>query len=153
MFVIDHKIKVSLINHKQFCDYLRTLFLCDLTQTFLLLKCYVSECFVINCGKNGSCLSYHFPSMMSLVSCLLFHVSCLMYPVSWILSHASCLQSHISCLTSPVSCILAHASCLKSHFSCLTSHVSCLLAHVYRAVSPADLNDNDLADLAVSSSK
>ena len=47
MFVIDLK-KVSLINHKQLCDQLRTRGLSDLSQTFLLLMCCVPECVVIN---------------------------------------------------------------------------------------------------------
>ena len=37
MFVIDHKEKLSLINHKLVCDKTRTIFLCYLLQTFLLL--------------------------------------------------------------------------------------------------------------------
>ena len=40
-FVIDHKEKVSLTNHQQFCNWLRTLLDCDLSQTFILLKCCV----------------------------------------------------------------------------------------------------------------
>ena len=37
MFVIDHKEKLSLINHKLVCDKTRTIFLCYLLQTLLLL--------------------------------------------------------------------------------------------------------------------
>ena len=141
---------------------------CDLSQKFLLLvlKFFLSECFVVNCWKNGSCLLYHVSSMMSLVSCLLYHVSCIMSPVSCILYHVSCLLSHVSrllskvsCLTSPVSRLLSHVSCLTfpvslllsqvsrflSHVSCscltfpvscLLSHVSCLLSHVFCLKSP-----------------
>ena len=88
--------KVSLINHKQFCDSLRTLFLCDLS-----LMCCVSKCFVADCGKNGSCLLYHISSMKSLWWCLLYHVSCLL--------------SHISSLTSLVSRLLSHVVILFTH--------------------------------------
>ena len=54
----------------------------------------MSECFVVNCGKNGSCLlyEYHVSSKMSCVSCLLYHVSCLLYPVSRLMSHVSLLK-------------------------------------------------------------
>ena len=43
MFVIDHKENVSLN---------RTFFICDLSQTFVLLQCFMLECSVISCGKG-----------------------------------------------------------------------------------------------------
>ena len=39
MFVMDHKEKVSFINRKIVGDKTRTNFLCDVSQTFLLLLC------------------------------------------------------------------------------------------------------------------
>ena len=123
-----------MFNHKQFCDKLRTLFLCDLSQTFLLLKCCVSVCFVVNCRKNGFCI-------MSPVSCILYYVSCLTLPVSSLTSPVSRLLSLVSHLLSHVSCpsapsrLLSHVSCLKSLVSRLLSHVSCLMSPVLRAMS------------------
>ena len=67
------------------CSVIYPWHVCDGSQTFLLLKCCVSECVGVNCGKNGSCLLYHFSSVMSLLSCLLYHVSCIVSPVSCIL--------------------------------------------------------------------
>ena len=66
-----------------------------------------------------SCLYYHISCIMSLLSCLLHHVSCLMSPVPRLLPH-------FSCLTSPVSSLLSHASCFMSSVSRLLSHVLCL---------------------------
>ena len=90
IFVIYHKEKFSLINHK-ICLWLNEdFFPCDLPQTFPSLKCYMSEYFVINCKKK----------IMAPVSCIMSFVSCL-------LSLVSCLMSHISCLTPPVSCLMS----------------------------------------------
>ena len=70
------------------CSLIYPWHVCDLSHTFLLLKCCVSECFVV--------ILYH-------ASCLPPPVSCLTTPVSRLLSPVSRLLSHMSCLTSPVS--------------------------------------------------
>ena len=54
------------------------------------------------------------------------------------------LQSHLSSLTTLVSCLTSPVSSLLFHVSCLTSP---------HAENAADLNDNDLANLAVLRSK
>ena len=84
----------------------------------------MSECFVINCGKNGSCILYHvsyrYTSIMSHLSCLWYHVLCFMSPASCLLSRISCIMSPVSSLTYPVPRLLSPVSHLKSHNSCLT---------------------------------
>ena len=115
-----------------------TLLICDLLQTFLLLKCCVSECFVINCGKvwllyHISCLTPPVSCLTSLVSRLLFHVSCLMSPVSGLLSHVSCLMYPVSRLLSDLSCHMSPVSSLLSHVSCLMSPVSFTTVNWWRS--------------------
>ena len=131
------------------CSFIFHWHVCDRSQTFLLLKCCVSKCFVINFGNYGSCLLYHVSSNLSPVSRLLSHASCLMPPVSCLLStvsrllsHISCLLSHVCCfkspvssLMSPVSCLLSNISYLKSPDPRLLSHISCLTCPVSRLLS------------------
>ena len=95
----------------------------------------MSEFFVVNCGKNGSCLLYHVTHVSSLMS--LYQVFCIMSPVSRLtssvtslLSKVSRLLSHVSCLTSPVSRFLSHVS-----LSCPTFPVSLLLFYCMSPVS------------------
>ena len=123
---------------------------CDLSQTFLLLKWCVSECFVVNCRKEWlqslvslsfvSCLLspkfVSFSCLLSHASCLPPPISCLMPPVSRLLSHIFCLTSPVSCLLSQIFCLTAPVSWLLSLISCLTSPVSCLLSTVSCLRSP-----------------
>ena len=130
-FVTDNKEIVSFL-----CDCLwlnKDMFsFCYLSITFL--KCCVSECIVMNCGKRMAPVS----CIMSHISCYMSHVSCLKPPVSCITSPIS-LVSPVSCLTSPVSHIPSHISVsgLLSQVSCLKFPVSCdLLSHVSCLTSP-----------------
>ena len=153
-FVTDNKEIVSFL-----CDCLwlnKDMFsFCYLSITFL--KCCVSECIVMNCGKRMapvSCIMSHISCYMSHVSCLKHHVSyffsisclmsyvsCLTYPVSHLClrSPVSSLLSQVSCLMwSPVSRLLSHVSisCLLPHLSCLLSHGSSLIFHISCLTSP-----------------
>ena len=102
MVVIEHKEKVSLIKHRQVYDWLRTLFICNL-----------SECCVV-CQN------------------VLWVIAERMAPVSCIKSLQWCIWYNVSCLAYLVSCLMSHISCLMSTGTvfCLTSHVSCLTSHV-----------------------
>ena len=53
MLVIDHKEKVSLINHNIICDIKRTLFFVIYHKPFSYYDAGLQECFVINCGKDA----------------------------------------------------------------------------------------------------
>ena len=73
-------------------------------------------------------------------------ISCLPPPVCGylslifrLLSNISCLPYHVSRLTSPV-CLMSPVSRLLPYFSCPVSRP---LSHISRAVSPANLIDNN----------
>ena len=148
--------KCSVIYHWHVCDRSQKTIALNNSQTILwlsLTNVSVTKvlCVRIFCNLLWkewllsliSCLLYHVFCIMSPVSCLLSHISCIMSHVSCLMSSVSHLWSHISCLTSPVWCLQSHISCLTSpvssllsHFSCLQSLVSCLTSPISFILSP-----------------
>ena len=64
---------------------------------------------------------------VTMMTCVMCHVSCVMCHVS---CHVSCVMCHVSCVMCHVSCVMCHVSRVMCHVSCVTCHVSRVMCHM-----------------------